>query len=253
MMQWLNNRVGLLRDAIKHRKILLTIGAGICLILGTFDYLKDMAGKIIRNFISTPASIEGGNAVIYGIPSWLLGITLLLFFAFVWMLEYAAKLRRQIIPQITARFDGTIPACQSVSTFTDGTEAIVFRIEVENLGIDIAGFCQAYLIEVHYHRDRVELGAMRLTWASAIPPFAVDLIKGVRRHLDVLQVRKDGHITVCADMGWPINQSKFFERHGDYFFTIVISNTVTAPLAPKRYRLHFTGDWQTTTFHEDLR
>ena len=77
---------------------------------------------------------------------------------------------------------------------------------------------------------------MRLTWATSPTPF-VSLIRGVRRHLDVVRVRSDGRIFVSAELGWPINQEHFFDRPGSYFPTIVWSGANMTTLEPRKYRL----------------
>jgi len=208
-MEWLQNRVRLLRDASKYRKVFLTIGVGFCLILGTVDYIKGVAAKLIKHFTSLPASAEGGSAVIYGMPSWIIGTTLAVFFAFVWMMEYALKLRQTLMPRITVKFDSSIPSCQSVSRFSDGTDAMCFRIEVENTGANTVNYCEVYLTQVYRVGDPVQMGPMRLTWATSPTPF-VSLPRHVRRHVDVFRVRKDAAVLVAAELGWPINQEHFF-------------------------------------------
>lgn len=97
--------------------------------------------------MSLPELSEGGNALKYGIPSWVVGTMLAVLFAFVWMMEYALKLRHVLTPKVTVRFDNSIPSCQSPSTFSDGTEAMCFRIEVENIGANTLNFCEAYVTQ----------------------------------------------------------------------------------------------------------
>jgi hypothetical protein len=185
--------------------------------LGTVDYLKDLAAKLIKHFMSLPASLEGGGAAIYGIPSWIIGLTLALLLAFVWMMEYALKLQRELTPRVTVKFDNTIPSCQSVSRFVDGTDAVCFRIEVENAGAKTVHYCEAYLTQVYRVGDPVHMGPMRLTWATSPTPF-VSLPKHVKRHVDVFRVRQEAAVFVSSELGWPINQEHFFDRLGEYIF-----------------------------------
>ena len=170
----------------------------------------------------------------------------------VWRIEYERNLdwKAKFTPTVTVKFDESIPSCQSESEFNDGTRAICFRLEVENVGYQTVDYCEGYLTEVHRVGDPVLMGIMRLTWATSPTPF-VSLVRNVRRHLDLVRVREDGKVFVASELGWPINQEHFFDRRGDYIFKVVFSGRNMTTLDPKCYRLSVTTDWQTAKMREE--
>jgi hypothetical protein len=121
-----------------------------------------------------------------------------------------------------------------------------FRIEVENICDETIIDCEGNLIEIRHESDPLELGAMNLTWADMpTPTTKINLIRHVKRHLDVLVIYQAGQIRICSQ-GWPLNRSDFFRRPGAYILSIVISGGKSA-LEPYRLKLNYTGDWQTST------
>ena len=160
-----------------------------------------------------------------------------------------ANLEARLKPLLKAVYDPTRPPCRSVSTFSYGLQrmdGMCFRIEVENLKEETVFDCEGHLIEVRYEDDPVELGAINLTWAD-MPQAAVkvNLVKHVKRHLDILIIFKNDSVHVCSQ-GWPINRQNFFHRRGAYILSVVVSGGGMA-LDPYRLRLNYTGDWQTST------
>jgi len=151
--------------------------------------------------------------------------------------------------KMKAAYDPSIPSCRSISTFTDGVNSVdgmVYRVEVESLCEEIITDCEGYLTEVAFENEPVELGVMNLTWADMpSQTIQISLRKGVRRHLDVLVIYQNNQVRICS-LGWPLNRQGFFSRLGNYRLTVVIGgHDMTLP--PYRLRLHFTGDWQTST------
>jgi len=163
-----------------------------------------------------------------------------------------AVLDERLVPKISAIYDPSKPPCRSVATISDGRssqEGMVYRIEVENIGEEKITNCEGYLTEVAFEDEPTELGTSNLTWSTdALPPYPIkiDLIKGVKRHLDVLVVYQNNQIRVIS-RSWPLNRPDFFSRLGNYRFVVVVSGDGSVALPPYKLRLNFTGDWQTST------
>jgi hypothetical protein len=125
---------------------------------------------------------------------------------------------------------------------------MVYRIEVENIGEDKITNCEGYLTDVAFEDEPTELGTTNLTWSDMLHPYPIkiDLIKGVRRYLDILVIYQNDQVRVLSQ-SWPLNRPDFFSRRGRYRFAIVMSGDKSATLPPYKLRLNFTGDWQSST------
>ena len=172
----------------------------------------------------------------------------------VWEREHTERMKavERLTPKLTAIYDPKKPPCQSVSEFrfSDGsspTNGMVYRIEVENIGVEMINDCEGYLTEVAFENEAAELGVMNLLWAGIYPQaLKVDLRPNVKRHLDLIIIYENGHVSIVSP-GWPPNnRQNFFWRHGRYRFTVVIGGAGST-LPPYKIRLDYTGDWQTST------
>ena len=107
--------------------------------------------------------------------------------------------------------------------------------------------CEGYLTEIAFDDESSELGSMYLTWSSEpTPTTKIVLKKGVRRHLDLLVIYEDSQIRIISPTWPPFNRQNFFDRHGNYRFSVVIGGRART-LPPYKLRLAFTGDWQSST------
>ena len=166
----------------------------------------------------------------------------------VWSREHNARkaAEAKLTPQLRIVYDPTVPPCKSPTTFSDGTRtwrAMCFRLQVENVGEQPVDNCEGYLTECRNINDPFELGPTTLTWSDQLR-----LVKGVKRYLDILNISDTNRISIATPgFVWPIDRQDMFTKPGEYLFKIVVHGDNTATLPPYALRLHFTGDWRTST------
>jgi hypothetical protein len=108
-MEWFRQRLEVAHSAYRHRRVLITIAVAICVFIGLFDDITQLAKDTVRSLIAVPIQPhpKEGVAMIFGIPSWIVGVILLLTVVVVIVFEYAVSLHKKLKPDFDIDFDST--------------------------------------------------------------------------------------------------------------------------------------------------
>jgi hypothetical protein len=154
-MEWIKTRVSLALRVYAHHKILFTIFVVICGIIGAFDPISAWIRHTIKSLSSTlSASSSEGSAMMFGFPSWQVGVMLLLFVCLLAIFEYAVFLQKQLTPTLQMYAESVIVptdvyARDQLGNITiDHTRSSWVRIRLESKTRAIVRDCNVYIIKI---------------------------------------------------------------------------------------------------------
>ena len=114
-MGWFKERLAAIGEAAGVRKYV--IGVIIAAILGAIDWIEAWARELFANWLALKTQ-AGDLEMVFGFPSWIVGLTVLFALLWWWMLEYTVRLRRRLNPGISITFEGTAPWAHPVRART---------------------------------------------------------------------------------------------------------------------------------------
>jgi hypothetical protein len=256
-MGWLRDRASLLWESSAHKKMLLTLAGAACLFLGTVDQLKIAAQKAVSYWITFPQN--AGPPVIFGFPSWILGLTLAFFIFAIWMLEVAAHYRKKLLPKIGVSFNRTgegIVRTKTVVVEQDVTgaikrrddEAVYIRITLSAVSQITVRGCVAFLTEIE--KKLIPTGPfIKIPVAGGIPitQTPIDVHPRVPTSVDFLKSgRSDNKLEFS--MAWPLRLLGALDDNATYRFTIEVNGDgITETI---RVDIDWAGKWDTVTGHQ---
>lgn len=243
-MAWFKERWHILREAAGVRKYVA--GAILSAIVGFIDQIESTAKWILLEWlgISPPAEKAG---MIFGFPSWIVGITVFLGLLFWWTLEYAVKLRRELTPKFSLTFDAdrgclvTTPVKyrNPDGTFRDESEMVSIRGLVTVTSKKGVENCRAYVSSVK-KKDR-ETGVfvdtpyiddLSMPWAISNKE-EISIPYGIKKYFGILTTDKNKN-----DLEWPasvvhsLRHRDLFKDHTIYRLNLVVAGDgVTEELA----------------------
>ena len=216
-MSWLNNRLTTLHAALGYRRYLLVplIGA----IAAFVDWVVTRLA-------------EAGMSNLIGVPSWAIGA----FFATImvgwWILEYAVKLRNQLLPKLEVLFDPESGGLTSTSftnletgEFVDTVKYI--RISVKGVSQKTVRECVANLVKIE---RRLDLARTETIWDQDALPLQWSITGGLEtnvhhltnRYVDVACVpKKSGRLEILTPI--PNRLAPELEKTGTFLITVVVT------------------------------
>lgn len=236
------------------------IGVIIAAILGAMDWIEKWAQGLFADWLALKTQVKDLEMV-FGFPSWVVGLTVLFALLWWWMLEYAVRLRRQLNPEIAITFEGTDPWVHPVLARTPSrddpntaveTTAIFVRFQVKNTTLGtVVRSCEAYLSSVWWKSgsgDFVKVSSgdsMRLRWAAQPPQLsfgAISIPYGVDVFCDLLSVDEEhGQILIKWIVELNANAG-IFGRIGTYRFDVVAISRDGGPVNQSIY-VDWQGQW----------
>jgi hypothetical protein len=186
-------------------------------------------------------------------------ISLALASFFVWRQQFrrwqaethrVAALEDRLTPKLSVSYnDDNINCRSSPILFGDRSEAICFRLKIENIMGSMIENCQGTLAEVRKIGSIPEISATRLTWATMPGPRPLaNIIMHAPQYLDVVRVHNDNRVVVATEgQAWPLSQARMFENPGEYLFRVIISGKDVADTPSKYIKFTLTGDWRTAS------
>jgi hypothetical protein len=233
-MRWLKSRFSFLWEASAYYKLLLTLAATACIILGTVDQLKFIGKRAISPWVALPQN-AGDAPVIFGFSSWILGILLALLFFSIWMLEVAWRYRQDMIPNINLSFDkngmGIVLALHQIRQTGPTPETIqeaewrasYVRIRVDALSKSTVKGCTAYITALEKRpKGTTAFTPVPIPQSISLRDQQFDIIPAVPHLIDFLRSGEwDNKVfPTCA---WPLILRDVFNDEGTYRFTFIVN------------------------------
>ena len=253
-MTWFKERCLLLWEAASHRKLLLTLAAMACLLLGTVDQLKELAQKTISHWIALPQSAGGG--LIFGSPSWLWGVALFFLLVFLWMLETSLKFQRALKPSIDVLFNPDIEGIVKTRTQVyepDGKggvkvrddEATFIRITLIALSQKAVKGCAVFLTKLEKQLNSTDpFIEIPLRGALCLNQAPIDVYPRVPTTVDFL---KSGRFEnkLEGSIPWPFRLDGALNDKGKYILTMeVVGDDIAKDI---RVEINWAGHWDAIT------
>jgi hypothetical protein len=242
-------------DAAGHRRYLLA--ALVSAALAFADWLQWAVPPILSKTFGLALRPEAPG-MIFGFPSWLLGITLGLGVIAWWLLEYAVSLKKQLTPSIELDFrptDGGI-VTTPVKVFNQNGQLVSRMKAIYIRGVAVgtselqATDCIAYLTGVRKQDQATKkfletnyLEDIRLHWAH-IGYTEVRIPKNIKRHFDILYVDdKDNKLQIAGT--YPLIMADMFDDHTKYQLDLaVVGSGITKNMT---IEVAWNGEWDKIT------
>ena len=151
-MGWLKDRRDTLREAAGIRKsIYLTIFAGA---VGAIDRFADAARWALSRWLDVQPRTENPD-MIFGFPSWIIGVTVVFAILFWWTLEFAVRLRNRLKPKFSVSYDNESRSFRKPILLTsDGGKTfergISIRAQIQCESATAIEQCSVHLTKIEY-------------------------------------------------------------------------------------------------------
>jgi len=201
---------------------------------------------------------ESGVSYIFGWPAWVTGIIAALLLVAWWLLETVVRLREQLAPKLSLSFNpddgGIIKTPEKEKDKKTGFvikkwETVYVRASVETSTEIAVENCTPFLVSVAKKSDGFRktqfIDPIQLPW-SLTTTGAIQMYKGVRRHVDVLKANSIQNKLELPDQCiWPLTLGDFFENETTYRVQIIV---VGGGLSESiEIDVHWSGDWDKLT------
>lgn len=257
-MEWIRERYGTLGDAAGPRKYV--IGLIFTAAVAGIDRIEEFARWAVSEWLEFPLQATEPT-VIFGFPSWIVGLTVAFALLWWWTLEYAVRLRRRLRPGISITFEGKEPWVHPVPANTPSrddperivrTQSIFVRYKVENTtpGTVVRG-CEAFLSKVSKRNDSGEFiqvssgDSLRLRWSAKPENISFGKISipyGINVFCDLLSVDEE-HNSVLVKWEVPLNINQgIFSEPAVYRFDVLAISENGGPVTSSIY-LDWGGEW----------
>ena len=213
-MGWLKERWDTFKCAAGIRWEI--IGILVAIFIGRVDWLY----KQYLQFTNQPSKED---QMIFGFPSWILGLTVFLGFATIWLLEYSVKLRNQIKALTEPKIKIHDPFYWTEPKNALGKALRTYRLRISNLSGELIKHCQVKLIDmVNKNNEPTREGGLSfklsienppavlnapLTQSFNIAPFDSKVVDIVRFN----ETKPDIHIHLCYATQGPIDLNVYTE------------------------------------------
>ena len=234
-MSWFSERLELTKTIVGHRKYVL--GAIFAAIITFFDQIQAGVRWALLRWLQI-YSPPRGDDMIFGFPSWILGITAFLGLLFWWTLEYALRQHRQLTPRVSLTFDSD-KGCVRISPIKhlnqDGT------LRDENEVLTICGLvtteskktverCTAYVTNVKKKNPNTGIfnnteyiDDLSLPWAITNQT-EIDIPHGIRRYFGILSAEKGGtKLQWASGIVWSLRHRTLFNDHTTYEIDLAVA------------------------------
>lgn len=250
-MGWLRDRYHTLAEAAGVRKYV--IGVIIATILGAVDWLEEQGRDLFARWFhlaSAPEDID----MVFGFPSWIVGFTVLFFLLFLWMLEYATKLRLRLKPKFSVSYSNESgayrkPVLWGNTKSPTRTKGISVRLRIDcDSGIDVEQ-CSGYLTKVEFRRGLGEFTEIpiyepnQLPWALQVGEYLpVSVFPGVRKYLGVCGSREGRDYFEYRPSRRSLAVSNEFKDVGEYRFYVDVVARNCSPVSVELL-IKWNGKW----------
>jgi len=258
-MEWLRNSFSLLREAASQNKVLLTVAGGLLVFLGAADTALKFVQERISDWVTLPQ--HGESVMMFGVPSWLLSVTLALaLFAF-WLLQYALGLRRRLTPKIDVQFnpgaEGIVLTPTQVHEQDQTGKIIIREDEAVFISISLMALsettirnCVAFLTKIE-RRLIPTSPFVDIPIFSLIPllPNPIDVHPQIPIPVSFLKAgRSDNKLGFISS--WPLRLRGAFDQHATYKVTIGVNGDgVTRTI---QVEVDWAGKWDAITARQAI-
>ena len=260
MRGWFKERWETIGEAAGVRKYVL--GAIIATVFGALDWIERWAQELLARWFVLETRPEDVGMV-FGFPSWIIGVTVAFALLWWWTLEYAVRLRRRLNPSIVVTFTEAAPWVRPSPANTHSrddpqrivsTDSIFVRFKVENTtpGTVVRG-CEAFLMGVFRENSSgnfVEVSSgdsLRLPWASRPKDKIhgeISIPYGLNVFCDLLSVDAEHNsVFVKWDVHLNVNLN-ICSMLGVYRFDVLVISANGGPVT-KQIFLNWQGQWNT--------
>lgn len=250
MLGWLKDRYNTFSAVAGPRKYIISLL--VAAIVAGIDRIEELARWAMSKWLAlTPPAPE--PTMIFGFPSWIVGIAVLFALLWWWTLEYAVRLRRQLKPKFSVSYDDTSLSFRKpiILKYNDKarTNGISIRLKIECVsGVDIEQ-CSGHLTKIEF---RITGGAFseipiyepnRLSWALERDEFApVSVFSGVPKYLGICLAREDTN-----NFQFRTNVRSFvapyeFDSIGEYKFYVSVVARHCSPVSAVTC-VQWNGQW----------
>lgn len=255
---WLREYLSTIKRAAGIRwYVLAIIVSGI---VGRLDWLEEEGRQLFSLWLGVHVS-EGDPTMIFGFPSWIVGLTVLFALLFLIVLQYAVRLDRKQNPGIKITFEDRRPWVRDVQTIMPSKAdpnvgikkpARWVRVKVENATPDtVVRGCEAYLERIMKEAGSGEFievtsgDSFRLPW-SARPQdkihAAISIPHGVHTFCDLLSVDGEwNELFVKWDVSLHANEGVVSD-HGVYRFDVTVISERGGPVKESIF-VEWKGVW----------
>ncbi len=242
-MQWFKDRLLTVREAFVVREVLALP------IVVTAVTLAAAGFAIVSNYVA-----DWGVYGLLGIPRWAVIAFAAVFLTLVFMIEYANRLRADLVPKIKLSFDAkqsgialTPVAIKAQDDQERSTgqiiDAIYIRIHAELLSKATLRDCPTF-IEKIWRRSADNAPLQEITLHNPISLAEVTVRPRIKSHVDFLFcISSDNRLQIAG--AWPLNLRNAFDTAATYRFRL----TLIAADVPTSIEVDvcWTGQWDKVT------
>lgn len=236
------------------------IAAFLATVIGALDRVEEWARQLLSRWMDVSVQV-GDLEMVFGFPSWIVGLTVLFAMFWIWTLEYVVRLKRQLDPSIKITFEGKPPWVHPLKATTQSkhdssklveAQSTFVRFKVENTTPDsVARGCEAFLAAVFRKNESGEFSqissgdSLRLRW-SAKPQDKIygeiAIPHGVNQFCDLLSTDAEHNtILIKWDVSLSINRD-IVSAPGIYRFDVIAVSANGGPVDKSIYS-DWPGQW----------
>ncbi len=217
------------KEAAGPRWFVLTVI--VATIVGRIDWLEENFRELFSGWLGLRLP-DGDQTMIFGFPSWIVGLTVLFAFLAVIFLNHARRLKRQLTPKLETVFDPESGGV-SVTTMTNSqTGELIDTVKYVRLAVNSASLksvpeCVASLVKIE---RRLDLARTETLWDQDALPLEWSVTGGyetkvhylTKRYVDVARAwEKTGQVEFLTII--PNRLAPFLERTGTFLLTVVVT------------------------------
>jgi len=152
MGAWFQGRWAAIKTALAERRYV--VGVIVAAVVSFIDQLQALAKWALAKWLNIHPPYEY-DGMIFGFPSWMVGLTVLFALLFWWMLEYAVRLRKRLTPLLAISYDNSRADCNkfvytSSDNWTTQTHTRSIRVCVEcNSDVNVER-CSGFITQIEY-------------------------------------------------------------------------------------------------------
>ena len=160
--------------------------------------------------------------------------------------QRATKLEKLLKPKLDVSYEEANANCMPILEYQDGHKGRGFRLRVTNISELRINNCIGS-VNIENVATGLKFESGKLAWAVRNAPTKIDLSPNVPVYLEMAVAHDANKLIVSVEKyEWPFGEyANWFSSPGEFIFNISIDGE-KAVAVPKKVKLLWTGDWETT-------